>query len=122
MTWFIYLFSIAWIAAGSFLILYTHHSRETMARWFAKIGRVPMSAAAAVIGILLVWAARGSPNAGVIVLIGLLAILKGALFFFNPHQLFEKTLHWWLEQAPNQTYRLAGIITIVLGTALFSWA
>ena len=122
MKWFIYLFSIVWIASGGFLILYTRQCRETMAQWFERIGRVPMAVAAAVIGLLLVLSARGSLNAGVIVLIGLLAMLKGALFFFNPSGLFEKTLRWWLEQAADQTYRLAGMIALVLGTALFSWA
>ena len=110
MKWFIYLFSIVWIASGGFLILYTRQCRETMAQWFERIG------------LLLVLSARGSLNAGVIVLIGLLAMLKGALFFFNPSGLFEKTLRWWLEQAADQTYRLAGMIALVLGTALFSWA
>jgi hypothetical protein len=122
MKWFIYLFSMAWIAAGGFLILYTDQCRDIMGKAFARMGRVPMAATAAVIGLLLVLSARGSANAGVILVIGLLAIGKGVAFFWNPHQIYEKTLGWWLTGAADQTYRLAGIIVVVLGTALISWA
>jgi uncharacterized protein YjeT (DUF2065 family) len=122
MKWFIYLFSMVWIAAGGFLILYTDQCRDIMEKAFARMGRVPMAVTAAVIGLLLVLAARGSANAGVIFIIGLLAIGKGVVFFWNPKQIYEKTLQWWLTDVADQTYRLAGIIIVVLGTALISWA
>jgi len=122
MTWFIYLFSTVWIACGVFLILYTEQCRETIGKAMERFGRVPAAATAAVIGLLLVISARGSLNAGVIVFIGLLAMVKGAVFFWNPSNLYDKTIHWWLKEATDQTFRLTGIITIVLGTALLSWA
>lgn len=122
MKWFIYLFSIAWIASGGFLILNTDQYREVMGKVTERMGRVPMAVTAAVIGLLLVLSARGSLNAGVIVVIGILAMAKGVVFFLNPNRIFEKTLRWWLEDAADQTYRLAGIIALILGTALLSWA
>jgi uncharacterized protein YjeT (DUF2065 family) len=122
MKWFIYLFSILWIASGGIFILYTEQYRELMGKICGRMGRVPMAATAVVIGLLLVLSARGSLNTGVIVLIGILAIAKGVVFFLNPNGIFEKTLRWWLEDATDQTYRLTGIITLILGTALLSWA
>jgi hypothetical protein len=122
MTWFIYLFSTVWIACGVFLILYTEQSRETMEKALGRMGRLPAAATAGIIGLLLIIAARGSHNSAVIMLIGLLAMAKGAVFFWNPNDLYAKTLKWWLEEAADQTFRLTGIIAIVLGTALFSWA
>ena len=122
MKWFIYLFSIVWVASGGFIILYTDLSKDLMRSAFERMGRVPMAASAAVIGLLLILSARGSHNAGFIAVIGLLAIAKGGVFFINPNQLYEKTLRWWLVDADDQTLRLAGIITLILGTALFSWA
>lgn len=122
MKWFIYLFSILWIASGGMLILYTDQYRELMGKICSRMGRVPMAATAAVIGLLLVLSARGSLNTAVIVLIGILAMAKGVVFFLNPNDIFEKTLRWWLEDATDQTYRLTGIITLTLGTALLSWA
>jgi len=122
MKWFIYLFSVVWIASGGFLILHTDRCRELMGKAFERMGRVPMAVTAAIIGLLLVLSARSSLNTGVIVLIGILAMAKGVVFFLNPNQIFEKTRRWWLEDAADPTYRLAGIITLILGTALFSWA
>jgi hypothetical protein len=121
MKWFIILFSIAWIACGGFLILYTDRCRSYAAKGIERLGRVPMASAAMLIGVLLLLSARGSLNPAVIVVLGLLAIGKGGLFFWNPNRLFEKTCQWWLDQADDRTYRLAGIITLVLGTALISW-
>jgi len=122
MKWFIYLFSIVWIASGGFLILYTDQYREVMGKITERMGRVPMAVTAVAIGLLLVLSARGSLNAVVIVVIGILAMAKGVVFFLNPKRIFEKTLRWWLEDAADQTYRLAGIIALILGTALLSWA
>jgi len=122
MKWFIYLFSILWVASGGFLILYTDQYRELMRKLIDRMGRVPLAVTAVVIGLLLILSARGSVNAGVIAVIGILAMAKGVVFFLNPNRIFEKILRWWLEDAVDQTYRLAGIIALILGTALLSWA
>jgi len=121
MKWFIVLFSVVWIASGGFLILYTERCREALGQLFERMGRVPMAATAAVIGALLLLSARSSVHAGPIVLLGLLALAKGALFFWNPNRLFDKLRPWWLEQATDQTYRLAGMVILILGTAMISW-
>ena len=121
MKWFIVLISIVWIASGGFLILYTERCRDMMTKVFEQMGRVPMAAAAALVGIFLLLSARSSVNPGVIVFLGLIALAKGGVFFWNPKQLFDKTRQWWLESATDQTYRLAGTISLILGTALISW-
>ena len=121
MKWFIVLISIVWIASGGFLILYTDRCRDLMTKAIDRMGRVPMAAAASAVGILLLLSARSSANPGVVVFLGLLALAKGGAFFWNPSNLFDKTRQWWLESATDQTYRLAGIIILILGTALISW-
>ena len=121
MKWFIVLISIAWIASGGGVILYTERCRDMLAKVLERMGRVPMATAAAVVGILLLISARSAVNSGVIVFLGLLALAKGAIFFWNPSNLFDKTRQWWLERTSDQTYRLVGIILLILGTALISW-
>ena len=121
MKWFIVLFSVLWIASGGFLILYTGRCREALGQIFERMGRIPLAVSAAVIGALLLLSARSSAHAGPIVLLGLLALAKGGLFLWNPNRLFEKLCQWWLEQAADQTYRLAGMVILILGTAMISW-
>ena len=121
MKWFIVLISIIWIASGGFLILYTDRCRDMLAKAFERMGRVPLAATAALLGLLLLLSARSTVNSGFVVVLGLLALAKGGVFFWNPGHFFDKTRQWWLERATDQTYRLTGIIVLVLGTALISW-
>jgi hypothetical protein len=122
MEWIIWLVSLSWIAFGCLAILYTAQTREKAGQVMVRIGRVPGSVTALVIGGLLVVASRDSLQAGFILAIGLLALVKGGVFLWNPAGIYEKTIQWSLETASDQTYRFMGIITLILGTALFSWA
>jgi hypothetical protein len=122
MEWIIWLVSLTWIAFGCLAILYTAQTREKAGQLMARMGRVPLSITAAVIGAVLMIASRGSLQAGFIFSIGLLALAKGALFLWNPTGIYEKSVQWSLVAASDQTYRFMGIITLILGTALFSWA
>lgn len=122
MEWIVWLISLIWIAYGSLAILYTAQTRETAGKLVNRMGRVPLAATAAVIGVLLIVASRGSLQAGFIVALGLLALAKGIVFLWNPNGIYEKAVQWSLEQASDQTYRFMGIITLILGTALLSWS
>jgi uncharacterized protein YjeT (DUF2065 family) len=39
----------------------------------------------------------------------------------NPRNSFEKIREWYLHTASDQTYRLFGIIMLIIGMAVFSW-
>jgi hypothetical protein len=121
MAWLIWLVSVAWIAFGCAAILYTPQTRERAGQLMVRIGRVPASVAALVIGVCLMVASRDSLQAGFIFAIGLLALVKGGIFLWNPAGVYEKVVHWSLAAASDQTYRFMGIVTLVLGTALLSW-
>jgi uncharacterized protein YjeT (DUF2065 family) len=122
MEWIIWLISLAWIAFGSLAILYTEQTRELYGKYVQQIGRIPLGAVAAVVGVLLIVAARGTTQAGIIVALGVLALLKGILIIWNPKGVYDQSVQWFMVVASDQTYRFMGIVTLVLGTALFSWA
>ncbi len=122
MEWIIWLISLVWIVCGSLAILYTSQMRDAAGKLMARAGRVPLGAAAALIGVLLIVASRGSLQAGFIAALGLLALVKGIVFLWNPKAIYEKTVQWSLAEASDQTYRFMGIVILILGTALFSWA
>ena len=122
MEWVIWLISLIWIAWGSLAILYTVQTRETAGKLMAQAGRVPLGAAAAVVGVLLMVASRNSLQAGFIFALGLLALIKGTIFIWNPKGVYERLVQWYLEETSDQTLRFFGIIALILGTALFSWA
>jgi uncharacterized protein YjeT (DUF2065 family) len=80
-----------------------------------------LGAVAGVFGVLLIIAAFASTHPFIVFILGLLAVAKGVFLFFNPKNLTEKVIFWWTQKAPDQVYRLSGIIMIVLGTAIISW-
>jgi len=122
MEWVLYLISVLWIAIGCLLILYTEQTKAQSRDIIERVGRVPFAITAAVVGVLLMAAAFSGHNTAFVVLIGLVALAKGVVLFLNPGQLYEKSLAWWFEAASEQTYRFAGILILVLGTAILSWA
>ena len=122
MEWIIWLISLVWIAFGSLAILYTEQTREFYGKYTRQIGRVPLGAVAAVVGVLLIVAARGSVQAGIIAALGVLALVKGILIIWNPKGVYEQSVQWFMVVASDQTYRFMGIVSLILGTALFSWA
>ncbi len=122
MEWVIWLISLIWIVWGSFAILYTAQTRQAAERLMAQAGRIPLGAVAAVVGILLIVASRSSLQAGFIFALGLLALVKGAVFLWNPKAVYDRLIKWYLDETSDQTLRFFGIVALILGTALFSWA
>ena len=121
MAWFLYVFSFLLIAGGAFLILYTGNARSYSAQLLEGGSQKLVAVAAGVIGVLLMISAFHSRMFAFIMLIGILVVAKGAIIWFNPRGLYEKGRDWLLHQASDQTFRLFGIIWLIIGTAMFSW-
>ena len=121
MAWFLYLFSFFLVAGGAFFVLYTQDSR----RYFTEIleggSQKLVAVASAVVGVLLMVSASHSRMFAFVIFIGILALAKGAIIWFNPKGLYEKLRDWFVNQASDQTFRLFGIIWLIIGTAMFSW-
>ena len=121
MKWFLYAISLIWITFGCWSILYTTESRNVMKSMLNKIDRKVLSALPFIFGILFIFSAPWSRHAWLIRLFGILAVMKGGFIFWNPNNLYDKTVGWYLNSVSDQTYRLYGIITLILGTAVLSW-
>jgi len=121
MIWFLYALAFFWIAAGTLFILYTEESRR-----FLKVvmgGTKPRSLAfiPMVIGLLLIISAWASGAFWFILILGLLAIGKGLYLFFGHHDQTTALLSWWEKSAQDRTYRLWGLIMVLLGMVILSW-
>jgi hypothetical protein len=122
MQWIVYLAGAAMIAAGAWFILYTENSRDFMKGFLSATKSMFISLTAIAIGILLMVASFYSEMTGFVFFLGLLAAAKGCLFLVNPRDIYSKSIDWFLNGASDQTYRLFGIISLILGTAMISWA
>ncbi|OEU65338.1 MAG: hypothetical protein BA867_10955 [Desulfobacterales bacterium S5133MH16] len=121
MKWFLYAISLFCVTIGCCTILYTNESRNVLRNIFNKIDRKILSAFEAIMGILLVVSATASHHSWLIRLIGFMAVIEGGIIFFIPKNLYDELIDWYLNSASDQTYRLFGIVTLILGTAVLSW-
>ena len=121
MKWILYIISLLWIGAGSCIILYTPQSRAFLKKTLHGVDLGLISIVPITIGALLIISAYYSAAFWTIVVLGILAIGKGCLFIFNPGNTADRMMAWFLNEVSDNMYRLAGIIALILGTALLSW-
>ena len=121
MTWFLYAFSLIWISFGAGIIIYTHESKSMIKGLVTNLDRRILSVLPAIFGVFLIIASPESRHSWFIRLIGILAVLKGGFIFWNPQNLYDKIVDWYLNSVSDQTFRFFGIITLILGTVILSW-
>lgn len=121
MKWFLYAFSLIWISFGAGLIIYTRESKNMIKRLVSDLDRRILSALPVVLGVFLIIAASESRHSWFIRFIGILAVFKGGFIFWNPQNLYDKIVDWYLNTLSDQTFRFSGIITLILGTVILSW-
>ena len=121
MKWFLYAISVIWIAIGCCTILYTNETRNVLKNIFNKIDRKIISVFEVIMGVLLLFSATASHHSWFIRLIGFMAVIEGGIIFLIPKNLYDEMIDWYLSSASDQTYRLFGIISIILGASVLSW-
>jgi uncharacterized protein YjeT (DUF2065 family) len=121
MKWFLYAFSLIWISFGAGIIIYTRESKSMIKSLVADLDRRLLSVLPAIFGVFLIIAATESRHSWFIRLIGILAVLKGGFIFWNPQNLYNKIVDWYLNSLSDQTFRFFGIIILILGTVILSW-
>ena len=121
MAWYLYFISIVYIAFGCCFILAPMESKENLRLITEKGDRRIWAAVAIIAGILFFFSYASSSHPWIIVLVGILALVKGGVFFVNPDGLYEKTVQWYYGELSEQTYRIHGIAALILGTVIFCW-
>ena len=118
---FLYAISFLCIAIGCCTILYTNETRNFVKRLFNQIDRKFLSVFEVIIGILLLVSATASHHSWFIRLIGLMAIIEGGAILLMPKNLYDELINWYVNSLSDQTYRLFGTLSLILGTAMLSW-
>jgi uncharacterized protein YjeT (DUF2065 family) len=102
-------------------VLYTTECRKLLGNMLTGIDRRFLAPLPAIFGILLILAASQARNSGFIRLLGIIGVAKAGFIFVNPKGLYGQVNNWLLNSASDQTFRLFGIISLILGTAVLSW-
>jgi len=121
MKWFLYFFSIILIGGGTCFVLYTERSRNILKKMFEGVDARILSILPVAFGVLLIFSAYKSEAFLFFFILGILGIIKGLLFIFNPKKIVDSLLTWWFEKTTEQVIRLWGLLMVIVGTAVFSW-
>ena len=117
----LYVISILWLALGVCMILYTEDTRRVLKTVIHNTDTRLLAVLPLAVGLLLIGAASASYHPWFLRLLGLCGLIKAAFFFANPQNLSSRFNTWFLETPSANTYRLWGIIVVILATALLSW-
>jgi len=118
----LYLISLLWIAAGTFVVVFTEKYREVFKRVFPTQKPKLLSIIAFAFGVVLIIGAFFNRDVfWFVFILGLLAILKGIYLYLAPTEQIKALMDWWFFRARPETNRFMGLILFVIGIALFSY-
>ena len=121
MIWVLYVLAFFWIAAGTSFILYTEESRRFLRNSMGEMKPKSLAFIPMVVGLILIISAWASGAFWFILILGLLAIGKGVYLLFGPPAQIDALFDWWFKSAQDRTYRLWGLIMVLLGMVILSW-
>jgi uncharacterized protein YjeT (DUF2065 family) len=121
MKWVLHFIGILLVALGSIYVLYTEKIKKTFFPVFSNINQKLLSVLPLIVGTLLILSAFHSFNSWFIIVLGLIAIIKGLLLIIIPKSVYDQIVNWYFRKASDMTLRFFGILAIIIGTAIMSW-
>jgi len=123
MGFFLLVLALAWIVFGASLTIYTKKTRQALLGWFPpEVIRQFAVPAMVVGGLLLIGAFFSGERFWWPFLLGLIALAKGVYILKSPPEKLSSLMGWWYSDsgASEETVRLAGLLTLLLGGALLA--
>ena len=118
----VYLLGIGYIAICAYLILYTKETLEVLRGVFRTYQLKYLAAYPLVIGLLFLISAAATCYPWVFLIIGLLALGESALAITNPQNIYSRMLDWYFEKVSLRINQFFGIIGVMFGTLILTWA
>ena len=119
MAWFLYLVSLTMVAVSATYILYPEGFREKVNMLISDVNTRFLAIIPFFIGILLFVSMSWARSSGLVLILGILACLKGILLFLAPQTVSNDIIQWWCVRASVQTHRVFGLIGFAVGVTLF---
>jgi hypothetical protein len=114
----LYIVGALWIVVGTLTVLYTDTARRWSLRFTHAIPVKLLAVFPIVLGGLLMLSAAWSHSFWLVEAVGILAVMKGALFLLLRQDRAAAVLAWWQERASDVTWRFGGLILVILGVFL----
>ncbi len=122
MKWILYVVAIIWIVLGTWANLYPVQAHGRLRSLVEGIAQRWAAIVALAVGMILVIAAPASTQGvGFVRLLGLLGIVKGFVIFMMPKERYQSLTAWWFAPVREPSWRLWGLLMLVLGVVMISW-
>ena len=122
MRWILYVFAVLLIVLGTWANLYPVQASKRLRSLAEGVAPRWSAVVALATGIMLLIAAPASnQGTGFVRLLGILGMVKGIVLFVMSRERYQRLLDWWLEPAKEQSWRVWGLLMLVLGVVVFSW-
>ena len=119
MKWFLFVVGVVWIVFGTLMVFSVGAFREKYASIVKGVDHRVWSPLGLAAGVLFILAAPSSAQPAFIVILGLLALVKGLLLLLGPREKVKSMIVWWLE-ASDQVYRIWGVFAFLLGVVVLA--
>ena len=118
----LYVISILWIGLGTFLIIYTHRTKEFLKKLVYRDNPKWLAIFPFVFGLILVAGAFQRREMFLLAFVlGVLGLAKGIYLFAGPSAQIKALFDWWFHKAGDRTLRMQGLISFILGVAILSY-
>ena len=122
MKWLLLILSVLWIGYGVLTIVYTGISKGFMQKFIKPDKMKPMALIPLLTGIILVIGAFWDESLfGLSMVLGILALAKGAYLFAGPPEQVKSFTNWWLNTASDETMRFFALISFIIGSAVLAF-
>lgn len=118
MKWFIILLGLVWITIGIAGLVATKKMTLALANFVKNTKRQKLGLISLILGALLLISASSAQEAWFVLVLGIVACLKGAITILISDQKLKATLDWWLA-APDIVYKWWAVGILVLGILMF---
>jgi uncharacterized protein YjeT (DUF2065 family) len=120
MKWFLYAISLFWISIGSCSILYTAETKKFAKNIFNHTDQKIVSTLPFILGVLFILSASATRFPWLFRTLGIIAVVEGIIYFLISQDLYERFMDWKLNSLSDRTYRLSGILGIIISIVILS--
>ena len=117
-TWFIRLIGLFWVIIGIFGLVATKRLTLTLANLIKNTRRQTLGLISLIAGVLLLISASAATEEWFVLVLGILASLKGATIVLISEHKLKAVMDWWLA-APEIVYKGWAAFVLVLGVVMF---
>ncbi len=122
MKWILYVIAILFVVLGTWANLYPVQASKRLQSLVEGITPRWSAVVALATGMMLLIAAPAShQGTGFVRLLGILGMVKGIVLFAMSKERYQRLLDWWFDPAKEQSWRVWGLLMLVLGVVILSW-